>query len=321
MTTQAVQRNGSIVPAWARDNAILLALVPALVFFAVVFVYPNLRFVIEGLFAEHPNGPSLLDILSGRSMLVRLTLMSVSLGICTALGTLIFGYPIAYYLARSTSRWRHYVFVVIFVPLLFSIVIRTFGWIVLLGSNGLLNGLLVQLGAIDQPIVWLYNFPMTVIGLVHVFLPFMVLSVLSSLTRVDQRIEDAAAILGAGPWRTFRHVTLPAVLAGNLRRLRDRVQPDGRCLCHAAPAWRRPRAGAGDRNLHADARDRRLGNGGAARRIPHHRHAAGYRDLSTVRRRIGPPQAMRQCKSGFSSDHAPLTGTRSVVTQNGRHEQ
>ena len=100
-------------------------------------------------------------------------------------------------------------FVVIFVPLLFSIVIRTFGWIVLLGSNGLLNGLLIQLGAIDRPVVWLYNFPMTVIGLVHVFLPFMVLSVLSSLSRVDQRIEDAAAILGAGPWRIFRHVTLP----------------------------------------------------------------------------------------------------------------
>ena len=209
MTAAARKGAGSVVPAWARDNAILLALLPALVFFAVVFVYPNLRFVIEGLFAEHASGMRLTDILSGRSVVGRLMLMSVMLGICTALGTLAIGYPIAYYLARSRSRWRHYVFVVIFVPLLFSIVIRTFGWIVLLGSNGLLNALLIQLGAIDQPIVWLYNFPMTVIGLVHVFLPFMVLSILSSLSRVDQRVEDAAAILGAGPWRTFLHVTLP----------------------------------------------------------------------------------------------------------------
>ena len=210
MTIEAAHRNraGSL-PSWARDNAILLALVPALIFFALVFVYPNARFVIEGLVAEHPNGPSLLDIVTGRSVIGRLMIMSIALGICTALGTLMVGYPIAYYLARSTSRWRHYVFVVIFVPLLFSIVIRTFGWIVLLGSNGLLNGLLIQLGAIDQPVVWLYNFPMTVVGLVHVFLPFMVLSILSSLSRVDQRIEDAAAILGASPWRSFRHVTLP----------------------------------------------------------------------------------------------------------------
>jgi putative spermidine/putrescine transport system permease protein len=201
--------SGSVIAPWARDNAILLALVPALLFFALVFVYPNLRFIIDGLFADHTNGPSLLDILTGRSMIGWLMLMSITLGICTALGTLLVGYPIAYYLARSTSRWRHYVFVVVFVPLLFSIVIRTFGWIVLLGSNGQLNGLLIQLGAINQPVVWLYNFPMTVVGLVHVFLPFMVLSVLSSLSRVDQRIEDAAALLGAGPWRTFRHVTLP----------------------------------------------------------------------------------------------------------------
>jgi len=210
MTAQTIpSRGGSRVPPWMRDNATLLALVPALAVFALVFVYPNLRFVIEGLLGGSANAPSLLDIITGRSMLGRLMLMSIALGVCTALGTLLVGYPIAYYLARSTSRWRHYVFVVIFAPLLFSIVIRTFGWIVLLGSNGLLNGLLIQLGAIDAPVVWLYNFPMTVIGLVHVFLPFMVLSILSSLSRVDQRIEDAAAILGAGPWSTFRHVTLP----------------------------------------------------------------------------------------------------------------
>src|SRR5690349_7083744 len=98
---------------WARDNAILLALVPALACFALVFVYPNLRFVIDGLVSRHENAPSLADIVSGRSMLGRLMLTSIVLGICTALGTLAIGYPIAFYLARSTSRWRHYVFVII----------------------------------------------------------------------------------------------------------------------------------------------------------------------------------------------------------------
>src|SRR5262249_22606854 len=159
MTIRAAEEIGrSRLSLWTSDNVLLLAVVPALVFFGIVFVYPNLRFIANGLAVGLQDAPSLGDIVTGRSMLGRLLLTSIALGICTAAGTLLIGYPIAYYLARSTSRWRHYVFVVIFVPLLFSIVIRTFGWIVLLGSNGLLNGLLIQLGAIEAPIVWLYNF-------------------------------------------------------------------------------------------------------------------------------------------------------------------
>jgi putative spermidine/putrescine transport system permease protein len=213
MSSRAIDSQGG-ARLWFADNALLLALVPALVLFALVFVYPNLRFLANGLAVGLENAPSLIDILTGRSMLGRLMLMSVALGVSTVIVTLIVGYPIAYYLARSQSRWRHYVFVIIFVPLLFSIVIRTFGWIVLLGSNGLLNGLLIQLGITDRPVVWLYNFPMTVIGLVHVFLPFMVLSILSSLSHVDQRVEDAAVILGANPWRVFWNVTLPLSAQG-----------------------------------------------------------------------------------------------------------
>jgi putative spermidine/putrescine transport system permease protein len=215
MTIRAAEEIGRHrLSLWTSDNVLLLAVVPALIFFGIIFAYPNLRFIANGLAVGLQDAPSLADILTGRSMLGRLLLTSMALGICTAAGTLLIGYPIAYYLARSTSRWRHYVFVVIFVPLLFSIVIRTFGWIVLLGSNGLLNGLLIQLGAIEAPIVWLYNFPMTVVGLVHVFLPFMVLSILSSLSRIDRRIEEAASILGANPWRAFRHVTLPLSAQG-----------------------------------------------------------------------------------------------------------
>jgi putative spermidine/putrescine transport system permease protein len=201
-------------PSWMIDNLHLTALAPALLLFVVIFVYPIALFISTGLTTGLENAPALADLLTGKSMLGRLMLMSISLGICTTIGALLFGYPIAYYLARSTSRWRHYVFVAIFAPLLFSIVIRTFGWIALLGSNGLVNSTLLQLGAIEHPVVWLYNFPMTVVGLVHVFLPFMVLSILSSLSRLDRQTEEAASILGADPWRVFRHVTLPLSAQG-----------------------------------------------------------------------------------------------------------
>ena len=215
MPAHALQTRTASAPlAWVRDNLLLLALAPALVLFAVIFVYPNIRFIASGLTTGLDQAPSLADILTGKSALGRLMFMSIALGLCTTVATLLVGYPIAYYLARSTSRWRHYVFIVIFVPLLFSIVIRTFGWIVLLGSNGLLNSLLVQIGLLNEPFVWLYNFPMTVVGLVHVFLPFMVLSIMSALSGVDQRIEDAASILGANSWQVFRSVTLPLSAQG-----------------------------------------------------------------------------------------------------------
>lgn len=186
----------------------MLAIAPALLIFAVVFAYPVLRFIGAGLATALCNAPA-DGARFDEYALGSLLLTSISLGLWTTFFTLIVGYPISYHLARATSRLRHYVFVVIFVPLLFSIVVRTFGWIVLLGSNGLFNDLLLRSGIIARPIVWLYNFPVTIIGLVHVFLPFMVLSISSSLLRIDRRTEEAASILGASPWRVFRHVTLP----------------------------------------------------------------------------------------------------------------
>lgn len=188
----------------------VLALAPVLLIFALSFAYPVLSFIGTGLATAFPNAPDALF----QYGLGPLVLTSLALGLWTTFLALLVGYPVAYYLARSTSRLRHYVFVVIFVPLLVSIVVRTFGWIVLLGSNGLLNDVLLRSGIIAQPVVWLYNFPVTVIGLVHVLLPFMVLSIFSALSRIDRRTEEAASILGASPWRVFRHVILPLSTQG-----------------------------------------------------------------------------------------------------------
>jgi putative spermidine/putrescine transport system permease protein len=197
---------------WLLPRATLLRdlpLLPALLIFALVFIYPLVQFIGAGIASGWRSAPTLGDLISGRSMLGSLAWNSILLGFWTTLACLIIGYPIAYYLARTTSRLRHYVFVAIFAPLLVSIVVRTFGWIVLLGSNGILNDVLLRLGVIGAPVVWLYNFPATVVGLVHVFLPFMVLSIVSSLARIDQRLEEAATMLGAHPWRVFYYVTLP----------------------------------------------------------------------------------------------------------------
>ncbi|WP_164094628.1 ABC transporter permease, partial [Serratia marcescens] len=87
---------------------------------------------------------------------------------------------------------------------LVSIVVRTFGWMVLLGSRGLINTTLQAIGVIEPPIRILFTQTAVVIGLTHVFLPFMVIAMLSSLLQMDRRLEEASRILGASQWQTFR---------------------------------------------------------------------------------------------------------------------
>jgi putative spermidine/putrescine transport system permease protein len=187
-----------------------LIILPAIALVAGAFVYPILKFIGFGLIGSRADHSTFAGLLVGiATNFWGVTLTTLELGCWTTLVTLIVGYPIAYYLVRSPSRYRYLVFLAILVPMMFSVVIRTFGWIILLGSNGLLNDVLLRFGIINEPKVWLYNLPATVVALLHIFLPFMVLSIMSALYRIDRSIEDAAMILGAGRRAIFWHITLP----------------------------------------------------------------------------------------------------------------
>ena len=115
---------------------------------------------------------------------------------------------------RIRRRRRAYLTLVILAPLLISVVVRSFGWLVILGPNGLVNSALRGLGLIDEPLRLLYTETAIALGLVHVFLSFMVLSVAAALGRIDPAVLRAAASLGAGPIRTFLRVVLPLSLPG-----------------------------------------------------------------------------------------------------------
>jgi putative spermidine/putrescine transport system permease protein len=104
--------------------------------------------------------------------------------------------------------------VVVLAPLLVSIVARTYGWIIVLGDRGVVNNLLIALGVIRTPIHIMYTRTAIVIGLVHVFLPFMVLSVLSTLDRINPSLPEAAVTLGAGPMAIFARIILPLITPG-----------------------------------------------------------------------------------------------------------
>lgn len=128
----------------------------------------------------------------------------------------LIGVPQAYFLNRMSPFWRSLMILVTLGPLLISVVVRTLGWAILLGNNGVINNALKNLGLIERPIKMMYTQGGIVLALVHVMVPFMILAVWASLQRQDPATESAAVSLGAGPFTAFRRIVLPQVVPGIL---------------------------------------------------------------------------------------------------------
>jgi putative spermidine/putrescine transport system permease protein len=127
---------------------------------------------------------------------------------------LLLGFPMAWAFVRS-PRWAQAgLILVILLPLLTSVVVRTFAWIVILGRQGIVNTALLELGLIDSPLRLLYTEKGMVVALAQVQMPLMVLPLVTALSRLDPNLLDASAALGAGHWRTFRKVILPLTFPG-----------------------------------------------------------------------------------------------------------
>ena len=141
---------------------------------------------------------------------------TLALGVIVTLTCLVLGYPLAFFLARTQSRWRPWLMLLVVFPLLLNLVVRTFGWIALLANRGLVNDTLIALGLIETPIKLLFNFSGLLIALSHIFLPFMVLVLVGVIRNLPRDVEDAARTLGAGWAATFFRVTLPLSLPGIL---------------------------------------------------------------------------------------------------------
>ena len=127
---------------------------------------------------------------------------------------LAIGYPVAYHLARTRSRMRGLLFACILSPLMVGVVIRCYGWIILLSNNGLINATLRQWGLTAHPVPLMYNELGVVIGLVHIYLPFMILPLLGAVQGINPALEEAARSLGAPRLRTMRRVVLPLSMPG-----------------------------------------------------------------------------------------------------------
>lgn len=190
---------------------------PLALFFLAFFVAPLIGLAFVSLYADpkfHAMGLTQYVRLFGDAFNLGILFDTLWLGVKATLLCLVFGYPLAWLCANAGPRMRSALLFVTMLPLLTSVVVRTFAWIVILGRQGLLNKALIGLGLTDAPLDLLFTEPGVIIVLAQVQLPLMVLPLVTNLQRIDPRFADASAALGAGEWRTFRRVTLPLSLPG-----------------------------------------------------------------------------------------------------------
>jgi putative spermidine/putrescine transport system permease protein len=135
--------------------------------------------------------------------------------LCTA-ACLIMGLPLAYVLARTQSRFKNVMIMLVVLPLFVGNAVRAAGWMTLFGSKGFLNVTLMQLGIITAPLQMMFTEGAVVAGIIAVNLPYMVLTLQSVIEGVNRNVEEAAFSLGAGPVTMFRRVLLPLSLPGIL---------------------------------------------------------------------------------------------------------
>jgi putative spermidine/putrescine transport system permease protein len=203
---------GKARPTWAVFTG------PYAIFLLLLLVVP---FANVALFSLHPYSPTKIALpeltldnyrqiaapyyfrLFGRTL--RLSL------VCTAI-CVMFGYPVAYTLARAGPRKQTLGLFLLIMPLMVSAVIRLFGWIVILGRKGLINEALNGLGL--DPVRLLYTDTAVVIGLIDTFIPFMVLPLMAAIERIPPSLEEAAQNLGANWYQMFRRTILPLSLPG-----------------------------------------------------------------------------------------------------------
>jgi spermidine/putrescine transport system permease protein len=126
----------------------------------------------------------------------------------------VLAYPVAWTIARGGERWRTRLLLLVMIPFWTSFLIRTYAWITILKSEGLLNGLLLYTKVISAPLELLYTPAAVIVGLVYAYLPFMILPIYGSAEKVDPSVIEAAHDLGCGPWRTFFTIVLPLTRPG-----------------------------------------------------------------------------------------------------------
>lgn len=214
MARAAAQDEGFDARPWVLLGPALLALTLLMVVpMAIIFVFTFYEYVdvaVDRPAFQFDNWREFLaDGFYHYAIWQTLRIAAITTTVCALLG-----YVPAYFIANTTYRHKWLLMLLLILPFWVSFIIRQLSWVHVLGSQGIVNAVLLWLGVIDQPLRLLYNEATVVMGLVHFLLPFMILNIYVSLEGIDRNLVSAARTLGCTGWQAFREVTLPLSLPG-----------------------------------------------------------------------------------------------------------
>jgi putative spermidine/putrescine transport system permease protein len=201
---------------------------PATIFIAIGLLAPLAILLRYSLNEFVPQTKTMVEALTVKNYITFFTdpyytnalLTTVRIALLVTLICLVIGFPLAYVVARTQSRYKHLLIIAIVLPLFVGNSVRAAGWMVVFGNKGFLNAGLMGLGILSKPLEIMFTEKAVIIGIIAVNLPFMVLSLQSVIESIDRAVEEAAFSLGAPPITMFRRVlwplALPGILAGTI---------------------------------------------------------------------------------------------------------
>lgn len=192
---------------------------PAVVFVGGLFLAPIVTFLATSVIVSGADGTWRFSLALYRAFFSdpyswHLMARTLRIGLITVVCSLVLAFPVALFLRQTSPRWRAIVSILLLSPLLTSVVVRTLAWVMLLGPKGLLNSSLAAMGLGSVSLI--YNETGVVIGLTHVYFGYMLLSLMTSILKIDQNLMMAASNLGADRWQALLKVVIPLSLPGAL---------------------------------------------------------------------------------------------------------
>ncbi len=199
---------------WQRSGfRYFLLVTPALVALVVLFAYPLSRILIRSLFDPDLTLKHYLYFFKS-PLYIRVMWITFEISVLSTATSLVIGYIIAYVLRRANPTVRNLFLMCIMLSFMISLLVRNYSWIIVLQRNGVVNLILKYFGIIDHPLKLLHSKFSVVVGMTHIFIPYIVFPIYSVMMGTDLNLEKAAQNLGASRWQTFWKVTFPLSLPG-----------------------------------------------------------------------------------------------------------
>lgn len=194
---------------------------PAMILVLVVLVIPvGWLFYVSFLGADGTFSLENYERMIERKSYRRIFFTTFQVSLLTTGLCILIGYPLAYFMAQLPTRWANLCLITVLLPFWTSLLVRTYAWLVLLQKNGLVNNWAMSLGLWDEPVKIVHNLNGTLIGMVHIMLPFLILPTYGAMKAIDGDYIKAAANLGASPrrafWTVFFPLSTPGLFAGAL---------------------------------------------------------------------------------------------------------